>query len=111
MKHYRATKWSELSEDVLNAAIALGWDAYSWSRWSGEPALYKKKWSQLSGEELSAAHALCHFDVTWPGDGPSINLLNQYDNDNLVNGANNRLVVSPLLLPAVLAIVVLGFFA
>lgn len=106
--HYRATKWDELSEDVSNAAITLGWDTDSWSRWSGEPAVYGKKWGQLDGNERSAAYDLCHFGVTWPGNGFSINLANQYGNDPLENDAN-RLVLRSIL-QVILAISVAGLF-
>jgi len=108
LKHYRATKWDELSEDVSNAAITLGWDTDSWSRWSGEPAVYGKKWGQLDGNERSAAYDLCHFGVTWPGNGFSINLANQYGNDPLENDAN-RLVLRSIL-QVILAISVAGLF-
>eukprot|EP00571_Detonula_confervacea_P011923 CAMPEP_0172304960 /NCGR_PEP_ID=MMETSP1058-20130122/6291_1 /TAXON_ID=83371 /ORGANISM="Detonula confervacea, Strain CCMP 353" /LENGTH=1111 /DNA_ID=CAMNT_0013016367 /DNA_START=17 /DNA_END=3355 /DNA_ORIENTATION=+ len=107
LNHYRATKWDGLSEDVLNAAIVLGWDKDRWSRWSSEPASHSKSWSQLSQEETSAAHVMCHFDVTWPADGSSINLVNQNDNDNIVNDASQ--VAVRALLPAVLAVSVTAF--
>ena len=90
----------------MSAATKLSWDEGSWSRWSGEPALYGKNWNKLSGEEKSAAHSICHFNVTWPGDGPTINLINQYDGDS--SGAN-RLVAS-VLLPSVMAIVATAVF-
>ena len=101
--HYRSTKWSDLPEDVRAAAIALGWQEGSWSNWSAEPAQYSKKWSQLSDEEETAAYALCHFNVTWPGDGLSVNLANQYESDQPSSSANRPMC--RILLPAVLAIV------
>jgi len=107
--HHRATKWGELSDEVLRAAVALGWDADSWSRLSGEPAVYKNKWSELDGRQRLAAHSLCHFDVTWPGDGFSINLVNQYNNNELASGTNQSAVAS--LVPAIAAVAVAGFFA
>jgi hypothetical protein len=76
-KHYRGTKWEELSPNVMDAASSLGWEESVWSTPLGGTALYAKKWSELSEDEKSAAYVLCHFDVSWPGGGGnSINLLN-----------------------------------
>lgn len=81
--HYRATKWKALSQEVSSAAMTLGWDEQKWDKFLGQPESYKKKWSQLRKEEKLAAYALCHFNVTWPGD--TINLVNQYDSYDMTN--------------------------
>ena len=81
-----------LSDEVVSAAISLGWNSDSWDKFLCEPGAYGKKWSQLRDEEKSAAYVLCHFNVTWPGDGSSINLVNQYDK------------VGGIIFPTVLAI-------
>ena len=102
LKNYRATKWNELSDEVISAAISLGWDSDSWDKFLGEPGAYGKKWSQLRDEEKSAAYVLCHFNVTWPGDGSSINLVNQYDKVSLTSDAHQS--VGGIIFPTVLAI-------
>jgi hypothetical protein len=107
LKHYRGTRWDGLSQNVTNAAISLGWDENVWSEPQGEPASYGRKWSELSEEEKIAAHALCHFDVTWPGDGTSINLLNRPDES--ANDAS-QIFAHMSLLPAVLGIVTAALY-
>ena len=67
--------------------------------------MYRKTCSELDGKEQSAAFALCHFDVTWPGDDFSINLANQRHNLSLANGANKSVVGT--LLPGVLTVFVI----
>ena len=91
----------------MSAAISLGWDSNSWDKFLGEPGAYGKKWSQLREEEKSAAYVLCHFNVTWPGDGSSINLVNQYDKASVTSGAHH--IVGGILFPSVVAIFV-GIF-
>jgi hypothetical protein len=107
LKHYRGTRWEELSQNVTNAAISLGWDENVWSEPQGEPASYGRKWSELSEEETLAARVLCHFDVTWPGDGTSINLLNRPDDP--VNDAS-QILAHASFLPVVLGIVTVALY-
>jgi hypothetical protein len=86
---------------VTSAAISLGWDESTWGKPEVEPASYERKWIELSEEEKNAAHIMCHFDVTWPGDGTSINLLTL---DDLMNDASHKLAHVSVL-QAVMAIV------
>jgi hypothetical protein len=65
---------------VSRAAIALGWDDNLWSGLSSDPESYGKRWDQLSKDEKSAATVLCHCNISWPGDGATIDLLDQYNN-------------------------------
>ena len=109
--HYRSTNWNRLPDELRDAATTLGWDERRWSIWGSDPPSYERKWSNLNDVEKEAANLMCHHDVTWPGDGSSINLANQYDShDGIVGGTNQAVNTVSLLLPAVLAIFVTAFF-
>jgi len=64
---------------VSHAAIKVGWDEYLWSGSSSNPEAYGRRWDQLREEEQSAATVMCYFNVSWPGDGTTINLWDQYN--------------------------------
>lgn len=103
-QHYRATKWGELPAEVVSAAETLGWDEQRWL-YGNEPGSYTRSWASLSPEEKEAAYIMCHHDVTWPGDGKSVNLINQDDyKNNLVSGAHQVVGSISLLIPAVVAV-------
>jgi len=54
---------------------------------------------------------MCHHDVTWPGDGKSVNLINQDDyKDNLVSGTRQVAGGISLLIPAVVAVLFVSIF-
>ena len=54
---------------------------------------------------------MCHHDVTWPGDGNSVNLINQDDyKDNLVSGAHQVAGSISLLIPAAMAVLLVTIF-
>lgn len=107
LKHYQGTEWKGLSQDVMSAAITLGWDESTWGKPQLAPASYLKKWIELSEEKKIAARVICHFDVTWPGDGTSINLLTM---DDLMNDASQKLSHVSFL-QAVMAIVMVTLYA
>ena len=65
---------------MSRAAITLGWDKYLWSGLSSDPESYGRRWDQLSDDEKSAAFVMCHCNISWPGDGATINLRDQYNN-------------------------------
>ncbi len=65
---------------MSRAAIALGWDDSSWSGLPSDPVSYGRRWDQLSEDEKSAATVMCHCNISWPGDGATINLRDQYNN-------------------------------
>lgn len=65
---------------MSRAAIALGWDDSLWSGLAGgPPAVYSMNWDQLSKSEKLAATELCHCNISWPGDGSTIDLWDQYN--------------------------------
>ena len=105
--HYQATKWGELSNEVRSAATALGWTNQKWL-YVNVPELYGRDWNGLNKEQKEAAYVMCHHDVTWPGDGTEINLVNQNDTDRTSGATQMEGSMSMLLLPAMLVVYVGG---
>mmetsp|Transcript_3976 Transcript_3976/g.5805 ORF Transcript_3976/g.5805 Transcript_3976/m.5805 type:complete len:787 (+) Transcript_3976:645-3005(+) len=62
--HYFGYLWSELSDEILQPMVVLGWTMELWDT-DDDSELMDKKWTDLTSTQRDAATSICYFQETW----------------------------------------------